>query len=87
MGLRAGSAESGEMAGDGKQWGVAWGRRDGQPHVARGGKSIGAAARDRLIGLTRAADGTIYAQLEGSTATLEVSRRNLPGLRKLVRSL
>jgi len=44
-------------------------------------------ARDRLIGLTRAADGAIYAQLEGSTATLEVSRRNLPGLRKLVRSL
>jgi two-component system response regulator AlgR len=44
-------------------------------------------ARDRLTGLTRAADGAIYAQLEGSTATLEVSRRNLPGLRKLVRSL
>jgi two-component system response regulator AlgR len=44
-------------------------------------------ARDRLIGLTRAADGAIYAQLEGSTAQLEVSRRNLPGLRKLVRSL
>jgi two-component system response regulator AlgR len=44
-------------------------------------------ARNRLTGLTRAADGTIYAQLEGSTATLEVSRRNLPGLRKLVRSL
>jgi two-component system, LytTR family, response regulator AlgR len=44
-------------------------------------------ARERLTGLTRAADGAIYAQLEGSTATLEVSRRNLPGLRKLVRSL
>ena len=44
-------------------------------------------ARDRLTGLTRSADGTIYAQLEGSTATLEVSRRNLPGLRKLVRHL
>jgi len=44
-------------------------------------------ARHRLTGLTRAADGAIYAQLEGSTATLEVSRRNLPGLRKLVRSL
>jgi two-component system response regulator AlgR len=44
-------------------------------------------ARDRLTGLTRAADGAIYAQIEGSTATLEVSRRNLPGLRKLVRSL
>jgi len=44
-------------------------------------------ARDRLTGLTRSAEGTIYAELEGSTATLEVSRRNLPGLRKLVRSL
>jgi two-component system response regulator AlgR len=44
-------------------------------------------ARDRLTGLTRTPDGTIYAQLEGSTATLEVSRRNLPALRKLVRSL
>ena len=44
-------------------------------------------ARDRLTGLTRSAEGTIYAQLEGSTATLEVSRRNLPGLRKLVRNL
>jgi two-component system response regulator AlgR len=44
-------------------------------------------ARERLTGLTRAADGAIYAQIEGSTATLEVSRRNLPGLRKLVRSL
>jgi two-component system response regulator AlgR len=44
-------------------------------------------ARDRLTGLTRAADGAIYAQLAGSTATLEVSRRNLPGLRKLVRHL
>jgi len=44
-------------------------------------------ARARLIGLARAADGTIYAQLEGSSATLEVSRRNLPALRKLVRSL
>ena len=44
-------------------------------------------ARDRLTGLTRSAEGTIYAQLEGSTATLEVSRRNLPALRKLVRAL
>jgi two-component system response regulator AlgR len=44
-------------------------------------------ARARLIGLARAADGTIVAQLEGSTATLEVSRRNLPALRKLVRNL
>ena len=44
-------------------------------------------ARDRLAGLVRGADGTVYAQLAGSAATLEVSRRNLPGLRKLVRSL
>jgi two-component system, LytTR family, response regulator AlgR len=44
-------------------------------------------ARDRLAGLVRGADGTVHAQLAGSTATLEVSRRNLPGLRKLVRSL
>lgn len=44
-------------------------------------------ARDRLAGLARAADGRILAQLDGTTATLEVSRRNLPALRKLVRSL
>jgi two-component system response regulator AlgR len=44
-------------------------------------------ARDRLTGLIRASDGRILAQLEGTTATLEVSRRNLPALRKLVRSL
>jgi two-component system response regulator AlgR len=44
-------------------------------------------ARERLTGLTRAADGAIYAQLEGSPAKLEVSRRNLPALRKLVRNL
>jgi two-component system response regulator AlgR len=44
-------------------------------------------ARDRLSGLVRAADGSIHAQIDGVTATLEVSRRNLPGLRKLVRSL
>lgn len=44
-------------------------------------------ARDRLGGLVRAADGSIHAQIDGVTATLEVSRRNLPALRKLVRSL
>ncbi|MDE1961092.1 MAG: response regulator transcription factor [Xanthomonadaceae bacterium] len=44
-------------------------------------------ARDRLVGLVRAADGSIHAQLEGVAATLEVSRRNLPMLRKLVRTL
>ena len=44
-------------------------------------------ARDRLGGLVRAADGSIHAQIDGVAATLEVSRRNLPALRKLVRSL
>ncbi len=44
-------------------------------------------ARDRLTGLVRAADGSIHAQLEGVATTLEVSRRNLPGLRKLARHL
>jgi two-component system response regulator AlgR len=44
-------------------------------------------ARDRIGGLTRSADGRIFAQIEGAGAPLEVSRRNLPGLRKLVRNL
>jgi two-component system, LytTR family, response regulator AlgR len=44
-------------------------------------------ALDRLIALTRSNDGRIFAQLTGVTTPLEVSRRNLPGLRKLVRSL
>lgn len=44
-------------------------------------------ARDRLGGLVRTADGSIHAQIDGVTATLEVSRRNLPALRKLVRNL
>ncbi len=44
-------------------------------------------ARDALVGLVRAADGSIHAQLEGVATTLEVSRRNLPGLRKLARVL
>jgi two-component system response regulator AlgR len=44
-------------------------------------------ARDRLAGLVRGADGGVYARLEGCTATLEISRRNLPALRRLVRSL
>ncbi len=44
-------------------------------------------SRDRLAGLTRAADGRIFAQIDGAAVALEVSRRNLPGLRKLVRSL
>jgi two-component system, LytTR family, response regulator AlgR len=44
-------------------------------------------ARARLSGLTRSTDGRIFAQLSGVTTPLEVSRRNLPGLRKLVRNL
>ena len=44
-------------------------------------------ARDRLTALTRSNDGRVFAQLAGVGAPLEVSRRNLPGLRKLVRSL
>ena len=44
-------------------------------------------ARDRLVGLTRSADGRIFAKLDGVAEPLEVSRRNLPGLRKLVRNL
>ena len=44
-------------------------------------------ARAKLAGLTRAADGRLFASLEGVDATLEISRRNLPGLRKLVRTL
>jgi two-component system response regulator AlgR len=44
-------------------------------------------ARERLTGLIRAADGRIFAQVEGVDAALEVSRRNLPMLRKLVRTL
>lgn len=44
-------------------------------------------ARDRLAGLVRAADGSIHVRIDGVEATLEVSRRNLPMLRKLVRTL
>ncbi|MEO8802796.1 MAG: LytTR family DNA-binding domain-containing protein [Rudaea sp.] len=44
-------------------------------------------ARTRLSGLVRAADGTVFVKLDDSAASLEVSRRNLPALRKLVRSL
>jgi two-component system response regulator AlgR len=44
-------------------------------------------ALDRLTALTRGSDGRIFAQLTGVATPLEVSRRNLPGLRKLVRSL
>jgi two-component system response regulator AlgR len=44
-------------------------------------------ARDRLAGLLRAPDGSIHVKIEGTDASLEVSRRNLPALRKLVRTL
>jgi two-component system response regulator AlgR len=44
-------------------------------------------ARARLSGLTRSADGRIFARIDGCADELEVSRRNLPGLRKLVRTL
>ncbi len=44
-------------------------------------------ALNRLAGLNRAADGRIFVQLTGIDMPLEVSRRNLPVLRKLVREL
>lgn len=44
-------------------------------------------ARHRLAGVNRAADGRIFVQVMGQDTALEVSRRNLPGLRKLVREL
>ena len=44
-------------------------------------------ARERITGLVRATDGRIFAQLAGSSDQLEVSRRNLPSLRKLARNL
>lgn len=44
-------------------------------------------ALDRLSGLSRTTDGRVLVKLERLDASLEVSRRNLPALRKLVRSL
>ncbi len=44
-------------------------------------------ALSKLTGLTRAPDGRLFAHLGGVATTLEVSRRNLPALRKLVRAL
>lgn len=41
--------------------------------------------RERLLGLQRDADGTMRALIVGSDATPEVSRRNLPAVRKLLR--
>ncbi len=43
--------------------------------------------RSKLAGLVRGSDGITYAKMSGSGDELEVSRRNLPTLRKLVRSL
>ena len=44
-------------------------------------------AIDRLAGLRRGTDGRVYADVRGIAQPLEVSRRNLPGLRKLVKTL
>jgi len=41
----------------------------------------------KLSGLDRAPDGRVLARVAGANVPLEVSRRNLPALRKLVRSL
>lgn len=40
---------------------------------------------ERLLGLQRDADGTMRALIAGSDATPEVSRRNLPAVRRLLR--
>lgn len=44
-------------------------------------------ATDRLSGMERHADGRVFVEVRGCDAPLEVSRRNLPGLRRLVKSL
>lgn len=44
-------------------------------------------ALDRIAGLQRSADGRVLADVRGGSVPLEVSRRNLPGLRKLVREI
>jgi two-component system, LytTR family, response regulator AlgR len=44
-------------------------------------------AMAKLSGLERAPDGRVLARITGVAQPLEVSRRNLPALRKLVRSL
>ena len=44
-------------------------------------------ALSKLAGLDRTPDGRVLARIAGVAAPLEVSRRNLPALRKLVRSL
>lgn len=44
-------------------------------------------ATDRLSGLQRTPDGRMYADVRDAPEPLEVSRRNLPALRRLVKSL
>jgi two-component system response regulator AlgR len=44
-------------------------------------------AIDRIVGLRRAADGQVHADIRDTDVSLEVSRRNLPHLRKLVKSI
>lgn len=44
-------------------------------------------ARERMAGLTRGGDGRVFVRIDGAADVLEVSRRNLPALRKLVRNL
>ena len=44
-------------------------------------------AVDRIAGLQRMPDGRVLAEVRGGSAPLEVSRRNLPTLRKLVREI
>ena len=44
-------------------------------------------ARSKLAGLVRSPDGRVLASVDGEAVSLEVSRRNLPALRKLVRTL
>lgn len=40
---------------------------------------------ERLLGMHRGPDGSVHALIAGSDATPEISRRNLPAVRKLVR--
>jgi two-component system response regulator AlgR len=42
--------------------------------------------RDRLVGLRSLADGRVLARLAGTESTPEVSRRNLPAVRQLLRT-
>ncbi len=44
-------------------------------------------ATSHLRGLVKDVDGQIWVTLKGTDTDLEVSRRNLPGLRKLIRNL